>query len=64
MKGIRKKMKTYESKTCLLFVYCFVTTIVLHQLPSCNNYCPTLATIMHILSSIDLKKDPQPLVDF
>jgi hypothetical protein len=28
-KGMRKKMKTHESKTCLLFVYCFEATIVL-----------------------------------
>jgi uncharacterized protein YifN (PemK superfamily) len=26
---MRKKMKTHESKTCLLFVYCLVAIIVL-----------------------------------
>jgi hypothetical protein len=33
-----KKMKTHESKACLLFVYCIAATIVLQQLSSCN-YC-------------------------
>jgi hypothetical protein len=56
-------MKTYESKTYLVFIYCPIATIILQQLPSCNNYCHTLVIIMHILSFIDLKKDPQLLVD-
>jgi hypothetical protein len=49
-KGIRKNMKTRESKTCLLFAYRLATTTmdctsyhhatatVLQQLSSCNNY--------------------------
>jgi hypothetical protein len=36
-KGIRKKMKTYENKTCLLFAYRPATTIM-HQLSWSNKY--------------------------
>jgi hypothetical protein len=28
-KGIRKKMETYDSKTCLLFAYHLATTIIM-----------------------------------